>query len=110
MITVPADPSMKDLQLMWEAQYWGRKSWLIMCKAYERWMKFFGEDRKPRDIFRSDIAEFRTWLTKKGWGNGSIIAEIERIRRFYRLLDERELIEAGFNPAEGMSPRRIRLR
>jgi hypothetical protein len=109
MITVPADPSLKDLQLLWESTYWGKGSWKLMCRTYERWMKYFNEERKPRDIFRADVAEYKEWLTKKGWKDSSIIAEMERLRRFYRILDERELIEAGFNPATGMSPRRIRL-
>jgi hypothetical protein len=56
------------------------------------------------------VAEYKEWLTKKGWKDSSIVSEMERLRRFYRVLDERELIEAGFNPATGMSPKRIRLR
>jgi hypothetical protein len=107
---LPPNPSLLDLQRLWESQYHGKRSWLIMCKTYERWMKFFGPDRQPRDIFRSDIAAYKIWLSAKGWKDGSVTVEMERLRRFYRVLDERELIEAGFNPATGMSPRRIRLR
>lgn len=107
-MTVPPDPSLRDLQLLWEKQYWGTKSWQMMSRAYEQWTKFFGADRRPRDIFRSDIAEYREWLRKKGWKDSSICVEIERIRRFYRLLNELELVELDFNPATDMSPRRIR--
>jgi site-specific recombinase XerD len=106
---LPPDPSLKDLQLFWESQYWGKRSWEMMSRVYENWMKFFGADRKPRDIFRSDIAAYKIWLTKKGWSDTSIATECERLRRFYRLLNELELVEEGWNPATGMSPKRIRI-
>ena len=107
-LNLPADPNLDDLTLAWEAQYWGKKSWLLMSKTFERWKLYFGEARRPRDIFRSDVAEYKDWLRKKGWSDNSIVSEMERLRRFYRLLDELELVEKDFNPATGMSPKRIR--
>lgn len=103
-----ADPSLKDLQLFWEKQFWGKKSWEIMCRTYEQWVKFFGAERRPRDIFRSDVADYKVWLRKKGWTDTRICLEMEKLRRFYRLLNDLELVEKDFNPAEGMSPKRVR--
>ena len=109
-MTIPSDPSLGDLQFFWEKQFHQKSSatWRMMCQSYERWMKYFGEDRRPRDIFRSDIAEYREWLQRKGWKDSSICNELERLRRLYRLFDELEIVELGFNPATGMSPPRIR--
>lgn len=111
ILNLPPDPSLKDLQLVWEKQYWYKKrgTWRVMIKAYEGWMKFFGEGRKPRDIFRTDVAAYKIWLTKRGLSDSSINALCHNGARLYRLLDELELVEAGFNPFTGMAPRRIRL-
>jgi site-specific recombinase XerD len=98
MKPIPPDPSLKDLQLYWESKYWGKRSWNMMARFYEDFMKYFGEARKPRDIFRSDVVEYKHWLEKKGWSERSIESSCERWRRFYRWLDERELIEKDWNP------------
>jgi hypothetical protein len=97
---LPPDPSLRDLQLLWESQYWYKKrgTWTWAARAFETFIKFFGPDRKPRDIFRADVLEFKQWLIKKGWKKTSIETIIEYGRRFYRLLDERELVEKDFNP------------
>lgn len=97
---IPKDPSLKDLQLTWESEYWYKKraTWIWASKAFEYWMKFFGPDRKPRDIFRSDVLEFKDWLRKKGWSKTAITRNIEYGLHFYRYLDERELVEKDFNP------------
>jgi site-specific recombinase XerD len=110
-MTLPPDPSLKDIQLIWEAQFWNksRETYRLAANRYEVWMKFFGPDRKPRDIFRSDVAEYRAWLEKKGWKPGSITVEMERGKRLFKYLDERELVEKDFNPFAGMAPRRVRL-
>lgn len=109
-LKLPTDPSLKDLQLAFESQYWGKKSWLSASHIYEEWIKFFGESRKPRDIFRSDVAEYRDWCRKKGNSDATTHMKIHLGARFFRLLDELELIEKDFNPFTGMAPRRIRLR
>lgn len=100
MIEIPKDPSLKDLQLVWESQFWykSRRTWEFMARSYEMWKKAFGEDRKPRDIFRADVREFRDFLKKRGAKDSYIDAEMERGRRFFRYLDERELVEKDFNP------------
>jgi hypothetical protein len=110
VLKLPPDPSLKDLQLAWESQYWGKSSWEQASRVYDQWSKFFGEERKPRDIFRADVAAYREWLTKKGNTDTTINSKIYMLSRFYRLLDELELVEKGFNPSVGMAPKRIRLR
>lgn len=107
---LPPDPSLKDLQLVWESQYWGKKSWNAMCYVYEQWLTFFGSERRPRDIFRSDVAAFREWLRKKGNSDNSINTKIHVGARFYRFLNELELVEKDFNPFTDMAPKRVRLK
>lgn len=111
-LDIPADPSLKDLQLAWESQYWykSKMAWTWAARTYEEFILFFGADRKPRDIFRADVADFKTWLEKKGRSNTRIVGSIEYGSRLYRFLDELELVEKGFNPFTGMAPRRIRVR
>lgn len=108
---LPPDPSLSDLQLFWESQYWSKKrdTWRAAASAYEDFMKFFGPDRKPRDIFRADVAEYRTWSSKKGRGSSTISRACEYGVRMYKLLNELELVEKDFNPFVGMAPRRIRI-
>jgi site-specific recombinase XerD len=109
-MTLPPDPSFRDLQLLWEKQYWykARGTWQIQADAYENWQTFFGPDRKPRDVFRNDVKEYEEWLRKKGWSNNHIHSQFERARRFYRFLNELELVEKDWNPFENIGPRRIR--
>jgi len=104
------DPSLKELQVLWEKQFWFRSKmgWKLAAKWYEEFKFFFGEDRKPRDIFRSDVAEWKEWLNKKGRSNNWIVHCCDKGSRFYRLLDELELVEKDFNPFKDMAPRRIR--
>lgn len=106
---LPADPSLKDLQLFWEKQYWDkhRTSWCWAATAYENFVLFFGPDRKPRDIFRSDVAEYKIWCKKKGWGSSRIRVSCDYGSRLFHLLDEIEVVEHQFNPFLGMAPRRI---
>jgi hypothetical protein len=97
---LPKDPALKDIQVLWESLYWYKKraTWKFAARAFDLFVQFFGADRKPRDIFRSDVAEFQTWLTKKGCSKTGIETIIEYGRRLYRVLDERELVEKDFNP------------
>jgi hypothetical protein len=106
---LPPNPSLRDLQLFWEKQYWwkSKMGWIWAAKAYDSFLLFFGPDRKPRDIFRSDVAEFRIWCEKK-WSRTRASRYCEYGAHFYRLLDELELVEKDFNPFLGMAPRRIR--
>lgn len=105
------DPNLKELALPWEAQYWYKSkcAWTWAEKFYEDFQLYFGAERKPRDIFRSDVAEFKVWLEKKGRSNTRINRTCEYGSRFFRFMDELELVEKGFNPFEGMIPRRIRV-
>jgi hypothetical protein len=109
-LTLPPDPSLKDLQLAFESQYWGKRSFFHTSYIYEEWLRFFGEDRKPRDLFRSDVADYREWCRKRGNADSSINTKIHLGARFYRFLDALELIEKDFNPFKDMAPRRIRLK
>lgn len=110
-LDLPPDPSLKDLTLPWEAQYWykAKCTWTLNSKWFAEWMKFFGDDRKPRDIFRSDVAAFRTFLRKKGWSEKSIARIFEAGSHLYNWLGELELVEEGFNPFLGMAPKRIKI-
>lgn len=109
-MNLPSDPSLSDLQLFWERQYHNKKrnTWLRACRVYEEFILFFGAERRPRDIFRSDVTAYKEWKTKKGHSKTNIATTIDYLARFYRLLDEIEVVEAGFNPAVGMRPRIIR--
>jgi hypothetical protein len=109
-LDLPPDPSLKDLQLPWESQFWYKKSWGTASRIYDEWVKFFGADRKPRDIFRADIAAYRDWCRKKGNIDASINTKIQKLGCFYRFLNALELVEKDFNPTIGMLPKRIRLR
>lgn len=106
-LDLPPDPSIKDLRLPWEAQYWYKASWEGNARALETFEEYFRPERKPRDIFRSDVAEFRTWLRKKGMTDNTIHKLFDIYGRFYRFLQTLELVEADFNPFEGMAPKRI---
>jgi hypothetical protein len=108
-LDLPPDPSLRDLQLPWEAQFWEKSqaTRIITAETLETFRKFFGDDRKPRDIFRCDVAAYKAWAEKKGWSPNSIRVHIETGSRFYNLLNELELVEAGFNPFLGMAPRRV---
>lgn len=109
ILDLPPDPSLKDLWLPFEAQYWekARATRVFSAKAMESFVEFFGAERKPRDIFRADVAAYKNYLRKKGWSDNSIRARCDIGSRFFRFLNELELIEAGYNPFFGMSPRRI---
>lgn len=100
MIEIPKDPSFKDLQVLWESQFWYKApaTWRFYAQSYERWIKRFGADRKPRDVFRSDVLEYKAWLRSLGKSEQYIENEMERGRRFYRYLDSRELVEKDWNP------------
>lgn len=109
MILSP-DPTLKELQLLWEKQFWfkAKASWVWKAKWYEDFMKFFGEERHPRDVFRGDVVEWKEWMKKKGRSNSWISRYCEDGSRFYRFLNDLELVEKDFNPFEGQAPRRIR--
>jgi len=109
-MTLPPDPSLKDLQLPWEKQFWykDRSYWKTQAEILELLRHYFSDDRKPRDIFRNDVAEFREWLRKKGHSNNHIHLMFERYGQFYRFLNDLEVVEKDWNPFEGMAPRRIR--
>jgi len=106
------DPSLKELQLLWERQYWFRSksSFRWYAKWYNQFMFFFGAERKPRDIFRNDITEWKVYLKKKGLSDNTIGVYFGIGKQFYKLLNEYELVEHNFDPFEGMAPRRIRKR
>lgn len=104
------DPSLKELQLLWEKQFWFRSKqrWRAAAKWYDDFVFYFSPDRKPRDIFRADVAEWKIWLNKKRRSDLVIAEYMTFGARFYRLLDELELVEVGYNPFRDMAPRRIR--
>lgn len=104
------DPSISEFQLFWEKQFWDKSkaTWIDNANWYEMFKLFFGAARKPRDIFRADVADWKDWLKKKGWSNTRITLACEKGNRLYRLLNELELVEKDFNPFTGMAPRRIR--
>ena len=70
----------------------------MAARTFELFILFFGAERKPRDIFRSDVLEFQVWLKKKNYKPTTIETIIETGRRVYRMLDEREVVEHEFNP------------
>lgn len=104
------DPSLKEFQVRFESQYWykSRSGWIAAARFYEDAVLFFGADRKPRDIFRADVQEFKTWLEKKGRAKSSIGNYMTFGSRLFRLLNELELVEKDFNPFYGTAPKRIR--
>lgn len=104
------DPSLKELNVFWEKQYWwkSKAGWDWAAHFYEDFMLFMGQDRRPRDVTRADIVEWKAWLHKKGRSKTRIARYCEYGSRFYRLLDELELVEKDWNPFKGMAPRRIR--
>jgi hypothetical protein len=108
-LDLPGDPSLKDLQLPFESQYWykAKATWVWKAKSYEEFIKFFGDDRKPRDIFRADVSAFKEWMVKKGYGQNRIRIICDNGSSFYHLLNDLELVEKDFNPFFGMSPRKI---
>jgi len=111
ILDLPPDPSLKDLQLPFEWRYNQRRgTWVAYAKEFSHQMEFFGPDRKPRDIFRSDVAAYREYLKKKGNSDNTIAVKLHIGLSFYKLLDELGVVEAGYNPFAGMSPRRVRVR
>lgn len=109
---IPGDPSLKDLNLFWESQFWegSKQACYQSARAYDRWLMFFRPDRKPRDIFRWDVACYKDWMRKRGYKDSTIVNDIHLGSTFYQLLDKLEFVELGFNPFARMAPRRIRLR
>lgn len=99
-LDLPKDPSLKDFQLAWEAQYWdkARNTRKLTTKAYEQFLQFFGEDRRPRNIFRADVEAYKVWMKKKGYADSSIRVRCDNGSRLFNLLGELELVEKGFNP------------
>ena len=110
LLKLPPDPSLKDLQLVFEGRYWGKASWRANSYRYDELMRYFGEDRRPRDIFRADVAAYREWSKKKGRSNTTINATMQTFSSFYNYLNELELVEKDYNPWKGMLPKRIRIR
>jgi hypothetical protein len=112
VLDLPPDPSLRDLQLPFEAQYWQKAQGTrqITAAAFDNFIEFFGAERKPRDIFRADVTAYKDYLRKKGWSENSIRSRCDVGSRFFNFLNELELIEAGYNPFFGMAPRRVTVR
>jgi len=77
------------------------------CYMLDRIVLFFGKDRAPEDVFRSDIPLLREHLTKTyGVKTLSSLAWYMRAgRAFYSWMDVMEYVPIGFNPFRVWVPR-----
>lgn len=106
------DPGLGEFQHAFEQQYNKNSNvFYNYCRAAEQMLEFFGKDRKPRDVFRSDALAYAEWLAKtKRFKPGVIHMKMQVARSYFRFIKECGFGEDdGYNPFERAGPRRIRV-
>lgn len=110
LLNLSIDPGLGEFQAAFEHQYPRRETRWTYAKGIEELIEFFGAERKPRDVFRSDALAFAEHLKKRGLSDVTVNMRMQIARSYFRFIKELGYGEDdGYNPFEKAGPRRIRV-
>lgn len=112
LLNLSEDPGLGEFQVAFEQQYGKNKNvFYNYARAIEQMLEYFGRERKPRDVFRSDALAWAEWLSKyKKFTPGVVNMKMQVARSYFRFIKELGYGEDdGYNPFAKAGPRRIRV-